>query len=106
MTANASSSEDNVVRVLKEMLDLDQIDILTYYKGLVAVASRYAKAGEMLASLATVAAVPPEFYLNDQVRLMEEDPNYAIIVTELAEKINKYILQGGELKINMSNAEA
>jgi hypothetical protein len=95
MDLNSTSNEE-VLRALKDLLDDRQITDAQYYKGVVGVAADYAKEGDIVSAYVTLAIPPPEYFELIQLRQMQDDPVYAEVAGGLAARLVRYGLDCDE----------
>jgi len=97
----------NIVNALNNLFLSGSISEDDFYRGMLVAANLFAKDGDMLAALATVAAAPLKYFDTVLYAQMEEDEEFGRVVMELASKIDLYkLLENQELKTNQPKAEA
>ncbi len=94
------------LQALRSILDTQAITENEYFRGCIAIASQYLGEGDFLAALATASIPTIRYYSETLTVQMAEDPNFALIVTNLATKIGRYKGLGGDLAVNCPPAEA
>ncbi|SRR6266851_591893 len=78
-------------RALDELVRTGQIPEAVYFKGIVLLASRYGRAGDMTMAFALAQIPTTDYYRVTQVLQMEEDFQYQEAAVELA---NRFVESG------------
>jgi hypothetical protein len=101
------SKNHTVLEALQDLYNKGNISEVDYYRGAIVTASLMAKDGDLIAAMATIC-IPDLHYFDNEIQgQMDEDPEFAQVVRDLAQRVDRYKMQDiNILKVNQPPAKA
>ncbi len=106
MDATLRDKTIEAVKAIKELHRLGTIDLLTMYKGLVALAHSFALGGETGWVTKLLMDIPLSYYQGEQAQQMIDDPLYSDVCVELSRLLILHGLVDNTPQINQPPGDA
>lgn len=108
MTESKRESCEQILDALKYLFNSGKMDILNYYKGVISVASEFAKFDEMEDVVQLLCLIPGSFFTEELAAHLDADPLFMDVCYNLASELKSsgLVILAPEPVLTMPPAEA